>query len=105
MAADFVVLNPVDEIIDEMQDIIRDEVHRLKNAGRARANGTDPVPGVERTMKMMSEALLMTLKCRAIAEASDGLGEMTSDQLRERMLNDPDVIATLRQANKTLPSH
>ena len=105
MASDFVIVSPVDEIIDEMQDIIRDEVHRLKNAVRNRAKGPDPVRGVERTMKMMSEALLMTLKCRAISEASDGLGEMTSDQLRERMLNDPDVIATLRQANKTLTSN
>ena len=105
MGADFVIVSPIDEIIDEMQDIIRDEVHRLKNAVRARAGGPDPVHGVERTMKMMAEALLLTQKCRAVAEAADGVGELTSDQLRERMLADPDVIATLQQANKTLASH
>ena len=102
---DITIQSPVDEIIDEMQDIIRVEVHRLCNQVKNMANGPTPVRGVERAMKLMSEALLLTLKCRAAAEAADGLGEMTGEQLRERMLADPNVIATLRQANKTLTPH
>ena len=96
-----IVQSPVHDIIDEMQDIIHTEVSRFRNL----VKNQDKVHGVERTMKMMSEALLLTIKCRSLAEAAEGLGDLTIEDLRDRMLKDPNVVATLKQAHKTLPSH
>lgn len=93
--------SPLDETLDEMQDIIQREVHRLANQVKGLIDGEGTyVHGVDKTMRTMAEALKTTIQCRAMADGQDGLAGLTDAEVTAKMLRDPAIIATLKLAGK-----
>ena len=93
--------SPLDETLDEMQDIIQHEVHRLANQVKGQMGGEGTyIHGVEKTMRTMAEALKVTIQCRAMADGQDGLSGLTDDEVTAKMLTDPAIVATLKLAGK-----